>query len=69
VFDVTVSRAVSIADIAHTLPRLASKTLLLAGQTEELGISCMRWQAPVQMPWGRSRFLIIGDVSRETRFT
>ena len=69
VFDVAVSRDVSIASIASTLSRLAPKVMLLAGQNDDNEIPCVKWQAPVQLPWGDRRFMKIGDVSRESRFT
>jgi 16S rRNA (guanine527-N7)-methyltransferase len=63
-FDVVVSRAVKVEEVASTLVRLAPRVMLLAG-AEVCQIPVV-WQPPVPLPWGKQRFLWIGDVSRET---
>jgi 16S rRNA (guanine527-N7)-methyltransferase len=62
-FDWAISRAVSAADLAEVLARLAARAALLVGEDvidPELGLE---WQDPVQLPSGKHRFLL---VSRET---
>lgn len=64
-FDHVVSRAVSYNDLMPALKKLGRSADLLTGgeePPEELGFV---WEAPILLPWGRSRFLRSG-VSRET---
>jgi len=64
-FDRVVSRAVSYKDLLPTLKRLGHAADLLTGEVappESLGFV---WDAPIVLPWGRSRFLRSG-VPRET---
>jgi 16S rRNA (guanine527-N7)-methyltransferase len=59
-FDWAISRAISYKDLAESLSRLAPAAALLTGEEvpgEALGL---RWEAPVPLPWGRSRFLRLG---------
>lgn len=73
-FDRVVSRAVSYKDLAPALKRFGCAADLLTGAEvppESLGFV---WELPVQLPWGKNRFLRSGllaqvrkpDVSRET---
>jgi 16S rRNA (guanine527-N7)-methyltransferase len=73
-FDRVVSRAVSYADLANSLKYLAPVADLLTGTEQPPEALGFRWTEPVQLPWGRSRFLRSGvliddvtlNVSRET---
>lgn len=61
-FDWVISRAVSYADLAGVLKRLAPNADLLSGAEgppESLGFV---WDAPVVLPWGSQRFLWTGRV-------
>jgi 16S rRNA (guanine527-N7)-methyltransferase len=66
-FDWVISRAVSYADLAPLLKKLAPNADLLSGADrppESLGFV---WDAPVPLPWGNQRYLWTGRVvSRET---
>ncbi len=59
-FDWVISRAVSYADLASVLKKLAPNADLLSGAErppESLGFV---WDAPVALPWGSQRFLWTG---------
>jgi len=58
-YDWAISRAVSDADLARVLPRLAPNVALLAG-AEEARIPGFEWEVPVLLPDTRNRFLRIG---------
>jgi 16S rRNA (guanine527-N7)-methyltransferase len=60
VFDLAVSRAVSYQDLEGSLPRLASRAMLLSGQESPPDSIGFVWEAPVPLPWGERRFLRIG---------
>ena len=71
-FECAISRAVSYRDLAPILKKIGRRADLLTGVEEppaELGFA---WKDPIQLPWGRQRFLRTG-VPRETldhfRFT
>jgi len=69
-FDWAVSRAVSYEDLAGSLPRLASRVALLTGSEVPPASLGYVWRLPVALPWGKQRFLRVGDrVSRETSST
>ena len=60
-FDRAMSRAVSYEDLSKTLKSFAPAADLLTGAEEpppELGF---RWDPPIQLPWGKQRFLRHGD--------
>lgn len=59
-FDVAVSRAVSYADLALTLKRLAPLAVLLTGQEAPPGRLGFAWDDGIRLPWGSQRFLRIG---------
>lgn len=59
-FDLVVSRAVSYADLAPALAKLAPSAALLTGSEvppDRLGFA---WEEPVRLPWGSQRFLRMG---------
>ena len=58
-FDFAISRAVSLADLAGYLGRLAPNAALLTG-AEEPVIANFVWEAPLPLPDSRNRFLRIG---------
>ena len=66
-FDRVVSRAVSYKDLAPALKRFGRAADLLTGEEvppENLGFV---WELPIQLPWGKSRFLRSGVVHKEFR--
>jgi hypothetical protein len=63
-FDWVVSRAVSYADLAPMMGRLAARAALLTGVEEPDAGMGFDWAPPEQLPWGSQRFLRIG-VRRE----
>jgi 16S rRNA (guanine527-N7)-methyltransferase len=62
-FDWATSRAVKFEAIESTMTKLAANVAVLAG--EDLPGTRFTWNTPIQLPWGRQRYLWIG-VSRET---
>jgi 16S rRNA (guanine(527)-N(7))-methyltransferase RsmG len=64
-FDWVVSRAVKYADIEESIGLMAASVGLLAGPDQPFG-KRFTWNTPIQLPWGTSRFLWMGNVSRET---
>lgn len=64
-FDWAVSRAVRYVDIAKDLQRLAGNAELLIGEVRPEELPGFDWVAPIRLPWGDHRYLLIG-VSRET---
>jgi 16S rRNA (guanine(527)-N(7))-methyltransferase RsmG len=62
-FDWATSRAVKFETIENTMAKLAPNVAVLAG--EDLPGTRFTWNTPIQLPWGRQRYLWIG-VSRET---
>jgi len=66
-FDWAVSRAVRSSKIEKLLRSLADSVGLLAGE-EGPSNTCFTWNTPIQLPWGKRRYLWMGGtVSRETR--
>jgi 16S rRNA (guanine527-N7)-methyltransferase len=65
-FDVVISRAVSYQDLALSLGKLASNSILLSGLDDPPDSLGFVWDAPIALPWGDQRFLRVGRVSRET---
>lgn len=59
-FDWVVSRAVSYADLAKILGRLAPHAALLTGQEAPPGALGFVWEAPVGVLGGAQRFLRLG---------
>jgi 16S rRNA (guanine527-N7)-methyltransferase len=64
-FDWVISRAVSYADLAPVLKKLAPNAALLGGAEcppEDLGFV---WDGPVALPWGDQRFSWIGRTAAD----
>ena len=59
-FDWVVSRAVSYADLARSLPRLAPKVALLTGAEAPSVALQYLWDDPITVPWGKNRLLRVG---------
>lgn len=60
-FDWAVSRAVSYEDLDGCLPRLGSKVALLTGAEVPPPELAYSWRDPIQLPWGKHRFLRVGQ--------
>ena len=60
-FDVAISRAVSYKDLAGTLKVLAPNADLLSGAEEPPARMGFEWKRPVPLPWGKARFLWMGE--------
>jgi 16S rRNA (guanine527-N7)-methyltransferase len=61
-FDWVVSRAVSYADLSGSLQRLAPKVALLTGsEAPPLGDLGYIWLPEIRLPWGKQRFLRVGN--------
>lgn len=58
-FDWLVSRAVSYEDLGSVL-KIASNAVLLGGAEAPPHTGEMRWDQPVQLPWGQRRYVYIG---------
>jgi 16S rRNA (guanine527-N7)-methyltransferase len=69
-FDWVVSRAVKPRDVLKTARRIGSRLALLLGEADAQGLQTtpgVVWDSPLQLPWGKRRVLLCGDVvSRET---
>jgi 16S rRNA (guanine527-N7)-methyltransferase len=66
-FDWAVSRAVRYSKIEKLLSSLGENAALLAGE-EGPSNTCFTWNTPIQLPWGKRRYLWLGRaVPRETR--
>jgi len=65
-FDWVISRAVSYEDLAPILKEVAPNAELLTGAEEPTAEMGFDWRRPIPLPWGKQRFLRIGNVSRET---
>jgi 16S rRNA (guanine(527)-N(7))-methyltransferase RsmG len=67
-FDCAVSRAVSYADLAPILKKIARTADLLTGVEDPPEEMCFTWNGVIPLPWGTNRFLRLGvcGVSRET---
>jgi 16S rRNA (guanine527-N7)-methyltransferase len=61
-FDWVISRAVSYADLASFLKRLAPNADLLSGAEVPPPSLGFEWEAPLALPWGDHRFLWTGRV-------
>jgi 16S rRNA (guanine527-N7)-methyltransferase len=59
-FDWTVSRAVQFGEIDAVAVRLASRVAILAGKNLPPE-NRFTWNTRIQLPWGRQRFLWIGN--------
>lgn len=59
-FDWVISRAVSYADLAGVLKKLAQNADLLSGAERPPESMGFVWDAPVALPWGSQRFLWTG---------
>jgi len=62
-WDLVVSRAVAAPEVIAQLPRFSQRIGLLAGG-EFLGAlpDAVRWEEPVRIPWGASRWALFGEV-------
>lgn len=60
-FDWIVSRAVSYGDLAPTLRKLGRNAELLTGAEEPPEHLGFRWVKFIQLPWGKQRFVRIGE--------
>jgi 16S rRNA (guanine527-N7)-methyltransferase len=69
-FEWLVSRAVAWKQIASLVPLIASNLALLVGANDVCNMLKQKgidWSAPLPLPWGRQRSLILGhSVPRET---
>lgn len=66
-FDRVISRAISYEDLTPTLKTIGRAADLLTGEEvppESLGFV---WEAPIRLPWGKSRFLRSGLAREESR--
>jgi 16S rRNA (guanine527-N7)-methyltransferase len=68
-FDWVISRAVSYADLASFLKKLAPNADLLSGAEAPLESLGFEWDAPVALPWGNQRFLWTGRFARFPEFS
>jgi 16S rRNA (guanine527-N7)-methyltransferase len=59
-FDYAISRAVSYEDLSPTLKKLGRAAALLTGADEPPERLGFGWDAPIALPWGKSRFLRFG---------
>ncbi len=67
--DWVVGRAVRVEDLLEPAVRLASRIAFLVGVAEKdvlVGDRRLGAVSAVQLPWGEARWLVVGDVSRET---
>ena len=65
-FDWTVVRAVRAPDLLGDLARLAPRTAVLCGENTAKELQSadeFTWEAPVAMPWGDRRYLVLGQRS------
>ena len=62
-FDWVISRAVSYADLAPFLKRLAPNADLLSGAEIPPDVLGFEWDGPVALPWGNQRWLWTGRAS------
>jgi 16S rRNA (guanine527-N7)-methyltransferase len=68
-FEWVVSRAVKWTDFRKDALRVAARVMLLATRSDQKeieGEGGVKWLAPVGIPWGEDRILLIGDVPRGT---
>ena len=62
-WDLSTMRAVALGAAIPHLARLSRRSAILCGEEgveEARANAVFEWQSPVQLPWGRSRFLIQG---------
>jgi 16S rRNA (guanine527-N7)-methyltransferase len=60
-FDWLVSRAVSYRDLMPGFRGLARQFELLSGAEGPPAVPGVRWEEPIALPWGKQRFLRIGE--------
>jgi 16S rRNA (guanine527-N7)-methyltransferase len=65
-FGCVVMRAVKFSDVAGELKNLGKAAEILTGEVRPGEMLGFEWQPPIRLPWGESRYLWIGHVSRET---
>ncbi|MBI3278581.1 MAG: class I SAM-dependent methyltransferase [Acidobacteria bacterium] len=68
-FDLLVARAVRPVEVLAAVPRLAPAVAMLLGKDDAAALgttSSIRWDDPIQLPWGARRYLLHGRVPRET---
>ena len=61
-FEWVVSRAVSYEDLGKSLGKLARHAALLTGPEEPPEGLGFAWDRTIQLPWGKQRFLRIGEL-------
>jgi 16S rRNA G527 N7-methylase RsmG len=57
-FDWAVCRAVRFSDIERPVSAITARIAILG--TNQPPASCFTWNSPVQLPWGRQRYLWLG---------
>jgi 16S rRNA (guanine527-N7)-methyltransferase len=64
-FDWVISRAVNPNGVVSLIPRLARRIALLTGSEDagQLSKGHIAWEAPIPLPWGEKRVLLIGECS------
>jgi 16S rRNA (guanine527-N7)-methyltransferase len=60
-FDHVISRAVSYDDLVPSLKILGTSADLLTGEEEPPEKLGFRWQEAISLPWGKQRFLRLGE--------
>lgn len=60
-FDHVISRAVSYQDLLPSLKNLGAFADLLTGEESPPDRSSFLWKVPVPLPWGKQRFLRVGE--------
>jgi 16S rRNA (guanine527-N7)-methyltransferase len=60
-FDHVISRAVSYEDLVQPLKKLAPAADLLTGVDEPPAKMGFVWQPPITVPWGKQRYLRVGQ--------
>lgn len=63
-FEWMVSRAVKLSDISRTIHGMSDHTAILAGSFVQALPEGWSWEAPVKLPWGDHRYLVIGHAVR-----
>jgi 16S rRNA (guanine527-N7)-methyltransferase len=66
IFDCAISRAVSYADLAPILKKIAETADLLTGEEGPHEDLCFTWNRVITLPWGKGRFLRLGTLIRFT---
>ncbi len=65
-FDLLISRAVEVSELLPLVPRIAPAVAMMLGQSDVDRLMSLRnwkWHAPIKLPWGDRRFLLIGSFS------